>query len=83
MNQQWQRYKELELIPDSAPAPQQVRFRLGLPLTAAWRSLLNALAREQFYEQRTEYLERCWMLSYEEPYAGESKSLQKLWMLMD
>ncbi|MBD2092096.1 hypothetical protein H6F67_19800 [Microcoleus sp. FACHB-1515] len=83
MNPQWQRYRELELIPDSAPAPRQAKFQLGLPLTAAWRSLLNALAREQFYEQRTEYLERCWMLNYEAPYAGESKALHKLWLLMD
>ncbi|NJL20138.1 MAG: hypothetical protein HC895_03760 [Leptolyngbyaceae cyanobacterium SM1_3_5] len=83
MNLHWQRYQELELIPPSAPAPRKAKFQLSLPLTTAWRSLLNALAREQFYEQRTEYLERCWQLDYEAPYAGESKALQKLWMLMD
>lgn len=83
MNSQWQRYKALELIPESAPAPQTPRFDLTQPIALAWRSLLDALAREQFYEQRTEYLERCWMLNYEEPYAGEARSLQKLWKLMD
>ncbi len=81
---QWQHYKELELIPDSAPAPKVSKFNIALPLVATWRSLLNALAREQVYEQRTEYLERCWALNFSEPYTSESlNSLKKLWMLMD
>jgi hypothetical protein len=84
MNIQWQRYKELELIPNAAPAPKPNKFNIALPLVVGWRSLLNALAREQVYEQRTEYLERCWALNYTEPYRTEpAKSLQKLWMLMD
>lgn len=83
MKIQWQRYKELELIPNSAPAPQASKLEIALPLVAIWRSLLNALAREQVYEQRTEYLERCWVLNYTEPYTAEAKPLQKLWMLMD
>jgi hypothetical protein len=84
MKTQWERYKELELIPDSAPAPKASKFKIVLPLVVGWRSLLNALAREQVYEQRTEYLERCWALNYSEPYTAEpAKSLQKLWMLMD
>lgn len=80
---QWQRYKELELLPDSAPSPQVRKFELVLPLVAAWRSLLNALVREQIYEQRTEYLKRCWALNYAEPYMAKAKPLQKLWMLME
>lgn len=80
---QWQNYKQLELIPDSAPAPKPHKFDISLPLVASWRSLLNALAREQVYEQRTEYLERCWSLSYSEPYNNQSPSLRKLWNLMD
>lgn len=80
----WQHYKELELIPDSAPAPKPSKFNLALPLVTSWRSLLNALAREQVSEQRTEYLERCWAMNYAEPYTTEStRQLQKLWMLMD
>lgn len=81
---QWQHYKELELIPDSAPAPKSSKFNITWPLVATWRSLLNALAREQVYAQSTEYLERCWAMNYAEPYKAESiKQLQKLWMLMD
>lgn len=79
----WQTYKALELIPGSAPAPQANKFGPASPFVVIWRSLLNALAREQVYEQRTEYLERCWVLNYTEPYTAEAKPLQKLWMLMD
>ena len=81
---QWQNYKELELIPDSAPAPKPSKLYITLPLVVSWRSLLNALAREQVYAQSTEYLERCWTMNYAEPYTAEpTKLLQKLWMLMD
>lgn len=81
---QWQHYKELELIPDSAPAPKPSKFNIALPFVATWRSLLNALAREQVYAQSTDYLERCWAMNYAEPYIAESaRPLQKLWMLME
>lgn len=81
---QWQDYKELELIPDSAPAPKRSKFNITLPLVASWRSLLNALAREQVYAQSTEYLERCWAMNYTEPYTEQpTKQLQKLWMLLE
>lgn len=81
---QWQHYKELELLPDSAPAPKPSRFSIASPFVATWRLLLNALAREQVYAQSTDYLERCWAMNYAEPYLAEAaKPLQKLWMLMD
>lgn len=81
---QWQDYKQLELIPDSAPVPKHCKFNITLPLATAWRSLLNALAREQVYAQSTEYLERCWVINYAEPYTAQpTKQLQKLWMLME
>ena len=84
MKPQWHHYKELEQIPNSAPAPKLSKFNIALPFVAAWRTLLNALAREQVYEQRTEYLERCWAMNYYEPYTAESaKPWQKLWLLMD
>jgi hypothetical protein len=79
----WQNYKQLELLPDSAPAPKSRKLNIAYPLVASWRSLLNALAREQVYEQRTDYLERCWSISYSEPYTDRSPSLRKLWNLMD
>lgn len=80
---QWENYKKLELIPDSAPAPKPRKLNIAAPLVASWRTLLNALAKEQVYEQRTEYLERCWSISYSEPYSHQSPSLRKLWNLMD
>ena len=78
MNVQWQRYKELELIPDTISAPKR-RFEL-FPLATAWRSLVNALMWEHFYEQRTDYLERCWELNEQE---NRSLALQKLLRLMN
>ena len=84
MNVQWQQYKELELIPDSISAPKRHRFKL-FPLDAAWRCLVNALMWEHLYEQRTDYLERCWQLNDCEnlTHGGVSLALQELWMLMD
>ncbi|WP_009633144.1 hypothetical protein [Synechocystis sp. PCC 7509] len=78
MNVQWQRYKELELVPDNISAPKR-RFEL-FPLAAAWRSLVNALMWEHFYEHRTDYLERCWELNEQE---NRSLALQKLLRLMN
>ena len=86
MNMQWQQYKELELVPDSAPEPKSVtplQFAI-LPIAYLWRSLLNALAREHLYEQRTEYFERCWSADYTEPYTTrQADQFKKLLTLMD
>ncbi len=86
MNRQWQHYRELELVPDSAPEPK-VRTPLQLaafPIAFLWRSLLNALAREHMYEQRTEYFERCWSADYAEPYTtNHNDQFKKLLTLMD
>lgn len=77
MNVQWQRYKELELVPDTISAPKR-RFELFF-LAAAWRSLVNALMWEHFHEQRTDYLERCW----ENNLNKSESALQKLLRLMN
>jgi hypothetical protein len=63
----WQNYKALELIPDAIPAPPASKPALNLGLSQIWRSLLDELVREHVYEQRTEYLERCWNLNFTEP----------------
>ncbi len=63
----WQNYKALELIPDSIPAPQATKPAFDFGLSQIWRSLLDELVREHVYEQRTEYLERCWNLNLIEP----------------
>lgn len=57
VSQQWQSYKQLELVPDSTPAPQPSKVSLGIPFL--WRSLLSLLMDELVEEQRVEYLERC------------------------
>ncbi|NJR65571.1 MAG: hypothetical protein HC772_10050 [Leptolyngbyaceae cyanobacterium CRU_2_3] len=84
MKNQWQRYKSLELIPDSAPEPK-LNMRSDLsPLVGFWCTFINLLVREHLCEQRTDYLERCWLMNYEEPYTATSTDqLQKLWELMN
>ena len=83
MKTQWQTYKQLELIPDSAPEPKANHFVNGL-LSHFWRSLINALAQEHFHEQRREYFERCWAIDYADPYTTKhADQLKKLLTLMD
>lgn len=80
---QWQTYKELELLPDSV-SQQETNKSIMLPLRAAWRLLIHALANELVFEQQIEYLERCWTLGESEPYtAVKSKTWHKLWTLMN
>uniref|UniRef100_A0A832H2J0 Uncharacterized protein n=1 Tax=Oscillatoriales cyanobacterium SpSt-402 TaxID=2282168 RepID=A0A832H2J0_9CYAN len=84
MNVQWQRYKELELLPDSVSKSEIPLVHLLFPFIAIWRVLLNALSREHIYENRTEYLERCWVLS--DSYLSHStyrNTLHQLLVLMD
>lgn len=80
----WQTYKVLELIPDAVPNPQVNRLNFGFGLDQAWRLLIVALTQELVYEQQIEYLERCWAVKWFEPDANTgSKTLQKLWTLMN
>ena len=86
MTRQWQRYRELELVPASAPEPRgRSLIQVAIyPIDYVWRSLLNALAREHLYEQRTEYFERCWSEDYAAPYTiKHMDQLKKLLALMD
>jgi hypothetical protein len=84
MKMQWQTYKELELIPASAPEPKANRLMNGLLLSSLWRSLINALAQEHFYEQRRDYFERCWAIDYADPYTTKhADQFKKLLSLMD
>jgi hypothetical protein len=84
MNQTaWQRYKQLELIPDTVADPESSSFRLMAPLSLGWRLLINALVREHLCEQRTEYWERCWAIDYTPADPETAHSLHRLWELMN
>lgn len=84
MTTQWQAYKKLELLPDSAPEPEANHFMNGLLLSHLWRSLINALAEEHFCEKRRDYFERCWAIDYADPYTtNHTDQLKKLLTLMD
>lgn len=81
---QWQIYKELELIPDFVSEPPTGQPILTLPLRTFWRSLLNLLSEELVYEQQIEHLERCLAgseLSFTN--TNNSNTWQQLWTLMN
>lgn len=84
MTTQWQAYKELELIPNSATEPTKNPLFNALLLSQLWRSLLNALTQEHFHEQRREYFERCWTIDYADPYTTKHiDQLRKLLTLLN
>jgi hypothetical protein len=82
MKNQWQLYKKLELIPDSASQPMNKQGIITFPLQLAWKVLIDALAKELVYEQQIEYLERCLAQSQSEFYLTNN-TWQKLWSLME
>jgi hypothetical protein len=56
---QWEAYKQLELVPDAvAPKRDRVTFKFGID--RAWRVLISLLMDELVTEQKVEYLDRCW-----------------------
>lgn len=74
---QWQRYKQLELIPESVSYPQSFTFGLSW----AWRKFIELLIAEVAAEDRMEeYLDRCWKLNETDV---TPRPLNKLWILMD
>lgn len=80
----WQTYKQLELIPDSVPNPNNKvsTFKFGLDI--AWKTLISLLADELVdEEQKVEYIERCWKLNEFGKGDNPSSSLQRLWVLMN
>ncbi|WNZ24931.1 hypothetical protein HJG54_20135 [Leptolyngbya sp. NK1-12] len=78
---QWQRYRQLELLPESVPNPYlENTFGLGW----LWRGFVKALVDELIEEQQVDYLNRCWSLDeFGEAEASPPHSLQRLWKLMN
>lgn len=56
---QWQRYKELELIPDAVPTPSS---SFVVQLIQRWRSLIDRSQIPLYRAQQIEHLETCWTL---------------------
>lgn len=78
----WLTYRQLELISDGVPDPEQPAFAFGLNFL--WRGLLNLLSEELVDEQRVEYLDRCWQLNETEArQQSPTTTLQRLWTLME
>jgi hypothetical protein len=83
-NTQWNRYRQLELLPNTVPNPASYRNPLTFGLNVVWRSLLALLIDELVEEQRVEYLERCWSLNeFGEGDQSSSNSLQRFWVLIE
>lgn len=81
---QWQIYKELELIPDSVTYSQANNMTFAFGLDRVWRLLIIALTQELVEEQQVEYLERCLAVNnFDVDSHKGSKTLQKLWTLMN
>ena len=81
---QWEKYKELELIPSSISEPQTDKQAFAFGLERVWKVLIVALTRELVYEQQVEYLQRCWNLNDFEPNIDKkSHTWQQLWILMN
>ncbi|MBW4691459.1 MAG: hypothetical protein KME27_06785 [Lyngbya sp. HA4199-MV5] len=82
MKTQWQRYKELELLPERAAEPQTIHSPLIAYLDQRWRSLLNHRAAQLDYEYQVEYLERRLRITCSQ--TTEQPSLWKrLWRLLN
>lgn len=78
---QWQRYRQLELIPETVPNPHIDNYSFGLGWI--WRSFLHSLIDELIEEQQVEYLTRCWSLDeFGEGETSSPNTLQRLWKLM-
>lgn len=81
---QWERYRQLELLPESVPNPANASNPLTSSLNPLWRSLLALLIDELVAEQRVEYLDRCWSLNaWGERDQSSPHSLHRLWTLME
>lgn len=82
MKNQWQLYKQLELIPDSVSQSPTKQTVVVFPLKIVWRVLINALANELVYEQQVEYLERCLAQSQTELHPTNN-TWHSLWNLIE
>ncbi len=81
MKTQWQRYKELELLPDEVAKPQIIHSPLVTYLDQRWRSLLNQQAGKLDYECQVEYLERRLKLACDR--ACRVSAWGELWSLLN
>ena len=82
-DQQWQAYKQLELVPDWVLNPSASASNFQFGLDRLWRSLISLLADELVdREQQVEYLERCWTseMGHED---SSASTLHQLWTLMN
>uniref|UniRef100_A0A832GZ31 Uncharacterized protein n=1 Tax=Oscillatoriales cyanobacterium SpSt-402 TaxID=2282168 RepID=A0A832GZ31_9CYAN len=79
----WQRYKRLELLPDSVSNSSKANAPFIFGLNWAWKTLISLLVAELVAEDRVgEYLDRCWARNISDDQKS-SNNLKQLWVLMD
>lgn len=59
MEEQWQTYRKLELIGDSAPPPFTSHSPIVIRLGKIWRSMTNQSIEKLSYKQQLYHLEQC------------------------
>jgi hypothetical protein len=82
--QQWHRYKQLELIPDSAPNPfvQQsaIETAIASSINWFWQGFIHTISNELSLDQQQDYLEHCWDLNTSLKQKPSSPGLFQLWI---
>ncbi|WAL60756.1 hypothetical protein [Thermocoleostomius sinensis] len=73
VDMQWQRYKQLELIPDSVPIPSA---NLIDQIKYFWHTLINRDQPLLYRVQQIEHLNNCWQLEL-------GPSHPQVWQLLD
>lgn len=81
MKNQWQIYKELELIADAIPAPQTNPSFLSSWLIHLRRSRSDASPENLSPQQQVGFLEQCWTLDGSEV-SATSDIWQKIWKFL-
>jgi len=80
---QWQVYKQLELIPETIPDPRKAGIAFTFGCGWVWKNLLQLAASELIEDQQIKYLQRCWTINEPGQIKTSTPGLFRLWLLME
>jgi hypothetical protein len=82
--QQWQHYKQLELIPDSVTNPSTHQTVVAMAIASSinwlWQGFIHTISNELSLDQQQDYLEHCWDLNTSLKQKPSSPGLFQLWI---
>lgn len=81
MKNQWETYKELELVGDEVLEPQTTHSVAIAKLSQIWRSLSNRYATKLSDEQQLEHLEKC--LTSDKHQSKNSAIWRTIWAILN